>query len=144
MANTIYPYFKQLLLSGSINMTTATINVCLIDLTKYTYLPTHQFLSDLTVNGTNDPRLGADQPLTGKTVSSGVFSASGVQFPAIAPTSTYSSIEALVLYQSTGVAATSPLIYYCDTGQGAGLVVTPNGQPITLVWDTSANKIFAL
>ena len=40
------------------------------------------------------------------------------------------------------MASTSQLVAYIDTA--TGLPVTPNGGNIQIVWDTGANKIFAL
>ena len=52
------------------------------------------------------------------------------------------SVEALVIYQDSGVSATSRLIAYIDTA--TGLPVTPNGGNITVTWDNGANRIFKL
>ncbi len=51
--------------------------------------------------------------------------------------------EALVIYQHTGVDATSELIAYIDTGV-TGLPVTPNGGDITVTWDSGSDKIFKI
>lgn len=133
MANLLYPKGKEAFLSGAINLSSDTIKVALVDTGTYTYSTSHQYLTDLASS-----RVGTDQTLGAKTVTSGVFDAADSTFTAVSG----NSVEALVLYKDTGSAATSPLIAYFDTA--TGLPVTPNGGDITIAWDNGANRIFAL
>jgi hypothetical protein len=66
-----------------------------------------------------------------------VFDGDDVTFTTV----TGNSVEALVIYIDTTVAATSPLVAYIDTSV-TGLPVTPNGGNISITWN--ATGIFAL
>lgn len=133
MANALYPKAKEKFLSGSINMSSDTIKAALIDTGTYTYSAAHEFWSDASA-----ALVGAAVTLGSKTVTSGVFDAADISFTSV----TGNTVEALIIYKDTGSAATSPLIAYIDTA--TGLPVTPNGGNIDVVWDSGANKIFAL
>jgi len=83
--------------------------------------------------------LNSQQTLASKTVTLGVFDAADITFTAVTAGST---VKAVVLYKDTGVNSTSPLIAYIDTITGFPLAT--NGGDISIVWDSGANKIFAL
>lgn len=136
MANAIYPKAKEKFLSGSINMTSDTIKLALVDTGSYTYNAAHEFYSSLSGVPTN----GTITVGTNKAVTDGVFDADDVTFVGV-PTG--NNCEALVLYKDTGTASTSPLIVYIDVVT-SGLPVTPNGGNISVAFDSGANKIFAL
>jgi len=93
---------------------------------------THEFLSDLS------GRVGTDQTLTTKTFTDGQFDSDNPSWTSV----TGATVEAVVLYIDTGVAGTSHLVAYIDTGQ-TGLPVTPNGGDINLTVD-AANGWFTL
>ena len=134
MANNIYPKYKEVILGAATNtnLLTGTVKVALVDTGVYTYSAAHQFLTSLTgVVGTAGT-IGAT-----KSVTNGVFDGADVTFTAV----TGNSVEALVIYVDTGVAATSPLVAYIDTSV-TGLPVTPNGGDISITWNASG--IFAL
>ena len=135
MASAIYPKAKESFLSQnpSIDMDTDTINVALIDTGTYTYSAAHDFWDDAVAG-----LVGSVQALGSKTVTSGVFDAADTTFTSVSG----ATVEALIIYKSTGVNSTSPLIAYIDTG--TGFPVTPNGGNIVVTWDSGANKIFAL
>jgi hypothetical protein len=128
MANTIYLPFKQLLLGGDIDLITDTIKVVLIDAADYTVSAAHDFLDDVAAGA----RVGTPQTLASKTITNGTFDAADVTFPSV----TGDPCEAFLLYKDTGNEATSPLIYYADTGH-TGLPVTPNGGDINLQFNAS-------
>lgn len=133
MANALYDKGREGFLDGTIDWDTDDIKVCLVDTGTYTVdLATHEDLADLS------GIVATSGNLASKTVTAGVADAADVTFSAVSG----SSVEALVIYQDTGVAATSRLIAYIDTG--TGLPVTPNGGDITIQWDSGANKIFKL
>ena len=131
MASAIYPAFKQALLNGSVDLTTAVVRAVLIDTGTYTYSASHDFYNDLSgVVGTESAAL------TSKTITNGVFDAADVTFSAV----TGNTVEAVVLFVDTGNVATDRLICFLD--QGTGLPVSPNGGDINLVWSVSG--IFSL
>lgn len=133
MANALYDKGREGFLDGSIDWDTNNIKVCLVDTGTYTVnLATHEDLADVT------GIVATSGNLSSKTVTAGVADAADVTFPAVSG----SSVEALIIYQDTGVAATSRLIAYIDTG--TGLPVTPNGGDITIQWSNGSNRIFKL
>jgi len=129
VASALYPSFKQLLLSGGINLTSADIRAIIVDSADYTYSASHDFLDDVPGAG----RVAVSSALGSKTVTSGVFDAADVTYSSV----TGDSVEAIVLYHHTGTDATSELIAYID-----GITVTPNGGSIQVQWNASG--IFAL
>lgn len=135
MANALYDLGRQAFLDGDIDWAANNIKVLLIDTGAYTVnLATDQFLSIIAGGAI----IATSANLAGKTSTAGVADANDVTFTAVSG----ASVEALVIYQDTGVAATSRLIAYIDTA--TGLPVTPNGGNITVTWDNGANRIFKL
>lgn len=126
MANAIYPLYKEALLSGTSNtdMSAGTVKVALVDTGTYTYSAAHEFLSDLS------GVVGTAQTLGTKTFTDGAFDSANPTWTAVSG----STVEALVIYIDTGVAGTSRLICYLDTGQ-TNLPVTPNGGDISFTVD---------
>lgn len=130
MASGLYDNGRQLFLQGDLDWANDTIKVALVDTGTYTAdLATHDFYDDLS------GVVGTDVTLTSKTTTAGVADAADATFSSVSG----ATVEALVIYKSTGVSSTSPLIAYID-----GISVTPNGGDITVVWDSGANKIFKL
>lgn len=135
MANGLYDKGREGFLDGSIDWDTDNIKAVLVDTGAYTVdLATHDFLDDIAVGA----RIATSANLGTKTVTAGVADAADVTLTAV----TGATVEAIVIYKDTGVAATSRLITYIDTG--TGLPVTPNGGDLTIQWDNGANKIFKL
>ncbi len=133
MANALYPTYKQLILGAGLNLTTLNLKVVLVDTGAYTYSAAHDFLDDIAVGA----RIATSGNLASKTVTSGVFDAADITITAVSGV----TVEALVIYNDTGTAATSNLIAYMDTGV-TGLPFTPNGGDVTIQWNGSG--IFAL
>lgn len=131
MANALYPKFKESLLSAGLNLASSNLKAVLVDTGTYTYSAAHQFLSDLS------GIVATSGNLASKTTTNGTFDAADVTFTAVSGV----SVEAIVIYQDTGVAGTSQLICYFDTGV-TGLPVTPNGGDIVVQWNGSG--IFSL
>lgn len=129
MANAIYPKYKEAVLQSAANsdLVTGTVKVALVDTGVYTYSAAHEFLSSLT------GRIGTDQTLGTKTVTNGSFDSANPTWTAVAGGTT---VEALVIYIDTGVAGTSRLVYYADTGQ-TGLPFTTNGGDVTYTVDAA-------
>lgn len=134
MANAVYDKGRQAFLEGGVAWLTDNIKVVLVDTAAYTFSQTHQFLSDIAVGA----RIATSANIASKTSTDGVADAADLTFTAV----TGASIEALVIYKDTGVAATSALIAYIDTA--TGLPFTPSGGNVTITWDNGANKIFKL
>jgi hypothetical protein len=134
MANALYAKAKQRLLQAQINLSTATIRAALISNAYPQNLATDEFYSTIS-----SFVVGTPQALTTVTTTDGVLDADDVSFAAVAAGST---LEAVVLYVDTGVAGTSPLLYYCD--QITGFPLATSGGDIDIRWDNGAFKIFAL
>ena len=133
MANALYGKGREKFLSGDIAWDTDNIKASLVDTGTYTVaIDTHEFYSDLSGVVADSGNLAS------KTVALGVADAADVTFSTV----TGATVEAVVIWKDTGVAATSPLIAYIDTA--TNLPVTPNGGDITVAWDSGANKIFKL
>ena len=134
MANALYGLGKQKLLSGSIDLTTATMKASLISTSYTANLTTDEFYSTPVAFLLNSAAL-----LASKTVTLGVFDAADITFSAVTSGAT---AKCVVIWKDTGSNATSPLLAYIDTITGFPLAT--NGGDITIVWDSGANKIFAL
>lgn len=134
MANALYTKGKEKILSAAINFPADTIKVALVKNTYPQNLVADEFYSAIA-----DYVIGADQALTGKTVTGGAFDAADVTWLAV-PTG--STAEGVVIYKDTGVAGTSPLLAYIDTITGFPLLT--NGSDVTVQWDNGAFKIFSL
>lgn len=136
MSNAIYPLCKQTLLDPShggggagIDFNSDTIKIRLVTSTTV-YNTAHQFLSDLAGSA-----VGTDQILTSPTVVDGVFDAADPTWPSVASGST---ITALVVYKSTGTAATSDLIAWFDTDPSSNPIsLVTNGSDVTFTFSTS-------
>jgi len=136
MANAIYPKFKEQLLQGSVNMSTADIRAILFDTGLDAYDAANEFVSDL-VAGAIVKRTAAGAG--SKTFTNGIFDAADITFSAV----TGATCEAILLYVYNASDTAARLIAFIDTGV-TGLPVTPNGGDINVAWDAGANKIFAL
>ena len=129
MANTIYPKYKEALITGSsnISLSSGTVKVSLIDTADYTYSATHDFLDDVA-----GAAIVSTATLFGKTVTSGVFDSSDPSFTSV----TGDICEAIIMYIDTGVSSTSKLVAYFDSSI-TGLPVTPNGVDINIAVHSS-------
>lgn len=138
MANALYDLGREKFLGHAtidLDWINDDIKAVLVDTGAYTVnLATHEFLSDIPVGA----RIATSSNLAGKTSTAGVADADDITFTGV----TGATVEALVLYKDTGVAATSPLIAYIDSA--TGLPFTPNGSDVDVIWDSGANKIFKL
>lgn len=132
MASAIYPKYKEAILQSAANsnMSSGTVKAALIDTAVYVYSAAHEFYS--SVSGV----VGTPVTLTTKTFTNGVFDADNSTWTGVSG----ASVEAVIIYIDTGVAGTSRLIAYIDSG--TGLPVTPNGGDIISTWNGSG--IFAL
>jgi len=133
MASFIYTSGLEGFLDGTIDWDNDTLKAVLIDSADYT--PASAVHTDLT-DIPAPARVATSATLTGTTVTGNVVDADDVTFTAV----TGDSVEAFVVYQDTGVEATSRLICYVDNFTA----VTPDGTDIIIQWDNGANKIFSL
>lgn len=130
MANAIYPKFKQALLDASTNadLNDNTVKAVLIDTADEAYNAADEFLSDIT----GAAIVGTAQTINNTTVALGLFDGDNVTFSAVSG----DPCEAILIYIDTGVAASSRLVAWLDTGVN-GLPVTPNGGDISITWNAS-------
>lgn len=135
MANALYDLGREAFLNGNIDWTNDNIKIALLDGADYTpNLATHDFFDDVPVAA----RVAISGNLTGKTTAAGVADANDETFSSV----TGDESEYILIYQDTGVEATSRLIALIDTA--TNLPITPNGGDIQVVWDSGANRIFKL
>lgn len=125
MADTVYEWGMTALASGDIDWLVDDIKVALVDAADYTVDAVNdQYLSDIP----GAAIVATSAALTGKAVTSGVATADDASFTSVSG----DVAEALVVYQSTGVSATSRLITYIDSA--TGLPITPTGGDVTVEW----------
>lgn len=136
MANFLYDKAREEFLAGDLSWRDDVIKAVLVD-TGAATIPgvsdATPFLSDIA-SGV----VSTSGSFSGKTFASGVADADDVTFAAVSG----ATVEALVIFKDTGVAATSRLIAVIDTA--TGLALTPNGADAVMRWDNGANKIFKL
>ena len=133
----VYPLYKQAILTGTaLDLSAVNIKAALVDTAVYTYSAAHNFLDDVDV--TSEIVATSGNLVTPTVDTAGIFDAADITVSTVSG----ATIEAIVLYYDTGVASTSRLIAYIDSG--TGLPFTPAGSDIDLNWDNGANKIFAL
>jgi hypothetical protein len=136
MANAMYPLSRQAWADGDLDWSGQDWRVILLDNT-YAYSEAHDFLTDV-----NAAQVAVSGNLTGKTNVLGVCDADDVVFPAVLVGDIVSSI---VVYQWTGVAATSRVAIFYDTLATAELISfsTDNGD-IIVRWSNGPTKMFRL
>ena len=134
MANALYGKGKEKLLTGAIDVSSATMMASLISSSYTANLSTDEFYTSV-----NSYLLNTAKVLASKTYALGVFDAADITFTAVTAGST---AKAVVIWKDTGAAATSPLLAYIDVITGFPLAT--NGGDITIVWDAGAYRIFSL
>jgi hypothetical protein len=126
MASVVYPVFKENLLQGDYDLSTAVVRAVLIDTGTYSYNAAHNAYDDLSgVVGTESGALGS------KTFTNGTFDSADITFSSV----TGATAEAIVLFIDSGTASTDYLIAFIDSG--TGLPVTPNGGDINCTVNAS-------
>jgi hypothetical protein len=117
MASIIFNSCKSKLLSGDIDLNSDTIKVALV---ASTYVPdqdSHDNFDDVTNEITGTGYTAGGTTVTGLSVTAdntnniGVFDADDISW-----SNTTITARAAVIYKSSGVASTSPLIAYIDFG----------------------------
>lgn len=123
MANQLYPKGKEAFLGADMALDTDNIKA---SLTNTTYSAVHQFLSDVVISDASY----TSPNLVTKVITNGIFNSDNlIMASAVAG----AAQNFLVLYQDSGVAATSRLIAHIDTA--TGLPVTPDGTNINITVD---------
>ncbi len=136
MPNALYDLGREGFLGAEIDWDADTIQAILVDTALYTVnLATHDNLDDIPAGA----RVGSPVTLTSKTKAAGVADAADISFTGL---SSAPSIEALVLFKSTGTESTSRLIAYIDTA--TGLPVSAGATQADVTWDNGPNRIFKL
>ena len=123
MASFLYTPFATNLLSGkNIDLDTDTIKIALVS-SSYTPDKTHDFFNDITNEVTGTGYTAGGATLASKTVTQDNTNFRTI-FDAADATWSNSTITAryAVIYESTGVAATSPLIALIDFGSNISTV----------------------
>ncbi|HEV7371479.1 hypothetical protein [Arenibaculum sp.] len=131
--NQMYPKAKEGFLTKKVDLLADEIRVALIDTGVAGFDAAHEFFSSVSAAVVGTPAV-----LSGKSVADGAFDAADASFTGVSG----SSVEAIVLYQWTGDAATSRLILWID--QATGLPFAPHGGTVLVPWDDGANKIFRI
>jgi hypothetical protein len=134
MANFVYDLGRQSFLLGQFVLSTDNIKMVLCTSGYTANAATDQFHA--IIGGGNIVATSGN--FTTKTTTAGVFDADDITYTAV----TGSAVTQMVIYQDTGVSATSRLI--CNINVATGLPVTPNGGNIVVAWDNGANKIFKI
>jgi hypothetical protein len=136
MANGLYDKGREAFLLADIDWAADTIQAILVDTALYTVnLAAHDFLDDIP----GGARVGSAVTLGTKTATNGVADAADISFTSLSSAPT---IEALVIYKSTGTESTSALIAYIDTA--TGLPVSAGATQVDVTWDNGSNRIFKL
>lgn len=133
MASVLYNSFKKKIMDGSIDLDTDTIKCALVTASYTVDIDAHTMLSDITneVSGTGYSAGGttlASLAVTAdNTDDEGVFDASDTNW-----TTASFTARAAILYKSSGVASTSPLIGYVDFGSDK----TVSAGTFTITWNS--------
>lgn len=134
MANSIYDAAREEFLTAG-NSWASDHRVILVDHgTDTPSVSADDFLDDIT-GGAIVATSGA---LQSPTSADGIADADDITISAVSG----ATVESLNFYQHTGTASTSLLVLYVDTA--TGLVYTPNGSDVNLLFDSGTNRIFKL
>lgn len=132
----LFPWYKEKALDSghadNVDLNTDTIKVLLVD--GYTFDSTDKYVSDITAapGATIVARSGA---LTSPTVTSGTFDAADITVAAV-PTG--HTITDVIVYNDTGVDASSPVIAHIDVDQlGVALSLPTNGSDVLIQFHAS-------
>lgn len=119
MANKMYPLARRDFSRALINWGSDNIRVAAVD-ASYVYSAAHQFVTDLGAH-----IIARSGNLSSKTDTAGALNSASASFPLL----TGATVQYLVVFQWTGVDATSRLLYYVDTA--SVLPTVPTGIDVT-------------
>jgi hypothetical protein len=142
MVAALYDHGRNEFLNGNIDWVNDDIGVALVDTGTYTVdLANDQDMADVSGIVAQSPTPpAANDTIANKTATAGVADGDDYVLSSVSG----ATIEAMILYKNTGVAANDTLIAYLDQNDVTGLPLTPNGGDVTIAWDSGANKIFKL
>jgi hypothetical protein len=132
MADVIYNSFKKRLMQKDIDLANDTIKVMLVTSGYTPDADAHEFKSDVTNEASGTGYTAGGAALANKAVTQddtddeGVFDADDTVWAASEITA-----RGAVIYKDTGVATTSPLIYYIDFGSDK----TTYGTDFKIQWN---------
>lgn len=130
-----YDNGRRLIAEGQIATLTDVLKAALVSVGYVPNIATHQFVSQL-----GGFRVATDQTLVGKTTTvpvGGVVDASNVYYQDV-PVGYV--VPYIVVYKSTGVDATSPLVALFDSG--TDLPFTTNGDDVLITWNEGSARIW--
>lgn len=131
MANTVVNAIRNgVWNSGLPDLTGLTIKAMFVDNADDTVVATDDFIDDV-LSAARVPAIASCPALASKTngvVGVGVFDAADTTFTSL----TGDQSEQLILFEDSGVEASSDIICFWDTA--TGLPITPNGGNVTVVW----------
>lgn len=134
MANALYDAGRAAFLDGDIDWSANDIKLVVTDHSDDTpNVSTDDFLNDISA-GT----VATSGNFASKTSTAGVADAADITLTAV----TGDQFESINIYKDTGVAGTSNLIAYIDSG--TGLPCTPNSGDILIQWSSGSSRIFKL
>lgn len=135
MANFLTNAFRNnVLQAGAPNLSTATIKVMFVDAADDVPVATDDFIDDILAAG-RVPAIASCPALASKTigtVAAGAFDSADPVFTAL----TGDQVEWLIMFEDSGVEATSDLLAAYDTFT-SGMPLTPNGGDVTVVVNAS-------
>lgn len=135
MSNALFDAGREGFLNADIDWTAHDIKLVMVDNdTDAPNVSTDDFLDDIGAGA----RVATSGNFASKTSTAGVADAADITLTSV----TGATVESLVIYRDSGVASSSNLIAYIDTA--TGLVFTPNGGDVSVVWSSGASKIFKL
>lgn len=132
MANQFYDLGIEAFLEGGIDALGDTINASLVSTSYTPNMATDQYYNIISGGAI----IAAGVALTSKTGAAGTLSAANTVWTSVSG----SAAAYIIIYKSTGVSSTSPLICKIDTA--TGLPVTPNGGDIQAAW--AGGAVFTL
>lgn len=136
MAAQLYPSARKAFLDGDIDWLVHNFRVLLIDKTIYVA----NFTSDQFLSHVPTPAIiYTTEPLTAKTSVDGVADAADIETDIL---DGEQLVTAAVIFQDTGVAGTSRLVTYTDSGIGFPLI--QSGGPVQIRWSDGPTRIFKL
>lgn len=124
MANQVFTPAKQDILTANLDLGTVQLAAMLIDSASYVVNQAHQYVSDIPAAA-----VVASANILNAAVADGSVTADNVLLDNV-PAGP--ACEAIVIYENTGVDATSRLVTYIDTG--TGLPVTPDGTDLVVTF----------
>lgn len=134
MANTIYPKGREGFAGGDIAWDTDTIKLVAVD-SGYVYNAAHDFLDDVGAAA----RVATSSAFSSKTITSGILDAADVTLASVPVGDT---ITGIIIFQDTGVEATSRLIAFFDTkADTTAISVVTNGGDVVVTWSNSTTRI---